>query len=213
MSTLTDTDTASASGLSHRRTRKRALFLVVILGLVAWVGLALFADRVEEGAAVVAAPNVVGLPNTDPFNDDLWLPYDHHSEIVVTASLANRGRFPVTVTGAWMFPARPHEPDDLLYLLLRQEEVLIEGRSNGLPADRIISDPIDLGLMSVTIPVGEERDISIAARFGYCDQFAPGTGNVFEVLRVDYRHLGLPQSIDLPIRQVIVDAPQVCPTD
>lgn len=99
------------------------------------------------------------------------------------------------------------------YVLLRQEEVLIEGRGNSLPADRIISEPTDLGLMSVTIPGGEERDISITARFDYCDQYGPGTGNVLEVLRVDYRHLGVPQSIDLPIRQGIVEAPEVCPTD
>jgi hypothetical protein len=203
---------ASVAGRSQGRTRNRTILLVVVLGLVAWVGLALFADRVEEGAAVVTAPDVFGLPSTDPFSDNLQLPYDHNSEVVVTASLANRGRFAVTVTGVWMFPATPLEPDDLLYVLLRQEKVLVEGRGSSLAADRIIGEPTDLSLMSVTIPGGEERDISISARFDYCEQFAAGSSNGFEVLRVDYRHLGIPQTIDLPVRHVVVEAPDVCPT-
>ena len=171
----------------------------------------MFADDVGEGAVIVATPE--DLPSSDSFNGDLKLSYDHNSEIDVTASLANRGWFPVTVTGAWMFPATPLDSDDVLYLLLKQEQVLIEGGSTSLPADRSIIEPVDLDVGSVTIRGGEELDISITARFDDCDQYEPGTGNIFEVLRVDYRHLGIPQTVQIPVRHVVVESPEVCPVD
>jgi hypothetical protein len=192
----------------HGSIRNRAILIVALLGVVAWIGLALLTDDVEEGAAILTAP---GAAASDTFGGDLELSYDHNGEVVVTASLANRGRFPVTVTGAWMFPAIPMDSRDLVHLLLKQEHVLIEGASSSLPADHQINEPIDLNGGSVTILGGEELDISIDARFGNCEEYEPGTGNTFDVLRVDYRHLGIPQSVEIPVRPVVVESPAACP--
>jgi hypothetical protein len=207
------TDTAAAVvARPRRRIRRRWFVAFMAVGVVvAWIGLAMFADDVEEGAAVVTASE--GLLTPDSFGGDLELSYNHDGTIVVTASVANRGWFPVTVTGVWMFPATPPDSNDTLYLLLTQEQVLIEGTSTSLPADRDMTDPVDLNVRSVTIPGGEELDISIGARFGECDNYESGTGNIFEVLRIDYRHLGIPQTVRIPVRHVVVEAPEVCPTD
>jgi hypothetical protein len=211
LSAPADTDGAVVAR-SQRRVRRRWFVAFMAVGVVvAWIGLAVFADDVGQGAAVVTASE--GLPTPDSFGGDLDLSYNHDGTIVVTASVANRGWFPVTVTGAWMFPAAPTNPNDTFYLLLKQEQVLIEGTSSSLPADRDITDPVDVDKGSVTIPGGEELDISIGARFGDCDNYESGTGNTFEVLRIDYRHLGIPQTVQVPVRHVVVEAPEMCPID
>lgn len=194
-----------------RSTRWWVVAFTVVGVVVVWIGLGLFADDVEEGAALVTTSD--GLSTRDSFVGDLELSYSHDSTIAVTASVANRGWFPVTVTGAWMFPATPRDSDETFHLLLKQEKVLIEGTTTGLPADRDVTDPVDLDVEPVIIPGGEEADISIGARFGDCDNYEPGTGNTFKVLRIDYRHLGIPQTVQIPVRNVVVEAPEACPAN
>jgi hypothetical protein len=193
-----------------KRHRVRWAVAVVVVCLAGWIWLGVSADRVAEGAAILRAPGIPEQPGVDPFIDPLVIGYVHGIEVEITTSIANRGRFPITVTGLWMFPAVPLGPDDLMYLLLRQERVLIEDEGD-FPSDGELREPIDLDERSVTIAPGEEHAVTFVARFGDCDQFFAGSGNAFDVLRVDYRHLGIPQSVDVSTRRVEVESPALCP--
>lgn len=72
------------------------------------------------------------LPADDPFSPTVDFVYKDVFVGTLGLSLRNNGRFPVSITEIWMFPARPLASGASLLVLLKQDAVLIENISRSL---------------------------------------------------------------------------------
>ena len=186
--------------VARKRRRRLLLALAPLVALAVWFIVGFASQPLSHNAA--------GIRNI-PFHDDeesglRELFYEDQTGGEVMVSLTNNGPFSVTVTDVQLFSregelAAPLIVQDDVRFEFEPREGAIEPRGGAFREQRAGMSDKDTMRVYVTV------------RFVGCDEYEPGTGNVFDHMTVRYRYLGLPRTATSPLLQPLsVTSPDVC---